>query len=132
MFFLFLFLQRLPKELHVLFTEDNLQKPWDFGAKADKHWAVRHDMEHHIVTRGPPISSKFCPLGAKKLAAAKEEFERMEHEGIVRRSASPWALPLHMVEKIDRSWHPCGDFRRLNLVTTPNSYPLPNMMDFSA
>jgi hypothetical protein len=34
--------------------------------------------------------------------------------------------------KTDGSWRPCGDFRRLNLVTMPDSYPLPNMMDFSA
>jgi hypothetical protein len=31
-----------------------------------------------------------------------------------------------------RTWRPCGDFRCLNLVTEPNTYPLPNMLDFSA
>jgi len=36
-----------------------------------------------------------------------------------------------MVEKADGSWRPCGDFRRLNLVTEPDSYPLPNMLDFA-
>ncbi len=30
------------------------------------------------------------------------------------------------------SWRPCGDFSRLNLVTEPDMYPLPNMLDFSA
>jgi hypothetical protein len=34
-------------------------------------------------------------------------------------------------EKEDGGWRPCGDFRRLNLVTTPDSYPLPNIMDFA-
>jgi len=37
-----------------------------------------------------------------------------------------------MVMKKDGSWRPCGDFRRLNLVTEPDTYPLPNMLDFSA
>ena len=64
--------------------------------------------------------------------AAKAEFEQLEREGIVQRSTSPWASPLHMVMKKDGSWRPCGDFRRLNLVTEPDTYPLPNMLDFSA
>jgi hypothetical protein len=40
MFFLFLFLQRLSKELRVLFAEDDLKNPRDLAAKADKHWAL--------------------------------------------------------------------------------------------
>ena len=55
----------------------------------------------------------------------------MEREGIVRCSTSPWASPLHMVAKKGGSWRPCGDFRRLNLVTEPDLYLLPNMLDFT-
>ncbi len=55
----------------------------------------------------------------------------MEREGIIQRSTSPWASPLHMVPKKDGTWRPCGDFRRLNLVTEPDVYPLPNMLDFA-
>jgi hypothetical protein len=65
------------------------------------------------------------------MAAARAEFLRMEEDGIVRRSDSPWSSPLHMVRKPDGSWRPCGDYRRLNLVTVPDSYPLPNMLDFT-
>jgi hypothetical protein len=36
-----------------------------------------------------------------------------------------------MVLKADGSWRPCGDFHRLNLVTEPDTYPLPNMLDFA-
>ena len=89
------------------------------------------DVEHHIVTRGPPLACRFRRLDGEKLAAAKKEFLQMEKDGIVRRSNSPWSSPLHMVRKPDGSWRPCGDYRRLNLVTVPDSYPLPNMLDFS-
>jgi len=67
----------------------------------------------------------------EKLAAAKVDFMKMEAKGIIRRSSSPWASPLHLVKKPDGSWRPCGDFRCLNNVTVPETYPLPNMMDFS-
>jgi hypothetical protein len=36
-----------------------------------------------------------------------------------------------MVPKKDGSWQPCGDYSCLNLVTTPDKYPLPNIQDFS-
>jgi cleavage and polyadenylation specificity factor subunit 1 len=37
-----------------------------------------------------------------------------------------------MVKKKDGSWRPCEDFRKLNLVTTEDKYPLPNMADLSS
>jgi len=86
---------------------------------------------HHIVTNGPPIASRFRRLDGTKLQAAREEFRELEEAGIVRRSDSPWSSPLHMVQKSDGSWRPCGDFRRLNTVTVADAYPLPNLQDFS-
>jgi hypothetical protein len=48
MFFLFLFLQWLPKELRVLFAEEDLKKPRDLAPKADKHWAMLNH-QHGMV-----------------------------------------------------------------------------------
>jgi hypothetical protein len=62
--------------------------------------------------------------------AAKKEFAKMEKEGVIAQSTSPWSFPLHVVRKADGSWQPCNDFRCLNLVTVPDTYPLPNMLDF--
>jgi hypothetical protein len=91
-----------------------------------------HGVVHHYRTKGPPIALPFWRLDAEKLAAAKADFMKMEAEGIICRSSSPWASPLHLVKKPDGSWRPCGDFRRLNNMTVPDTYPLPNMMNFSA
>jgi len=90
-----------------------------------------HGVLHHIVTSGPPVTAKFRRLEGVKLEAAKKEFAELEREGIVRRSDSCWASPLHMVEKADGSWRPCGDFRRLNLLTAADKYPVPNMEDLT-
>ena len=72
-------------------------------------------MYHHIQTTGPPVFAKARRLDTDKLAEAKAEFDKLEAEGIVRRSDSPWAY-----------------YRRLNTVTKPDRYPIPNMQDLTA
>jgi hypothetical protein len=76
--------------------------------------------------------ARFRRLSPQRYNTAKREFAKLEKQGIVRRSSSCWASPLHMVRKPDGSWRPCGDFRRLNLITVPDKYPLPRMEDLSA
>jgi transposase InsO family protein len=91
-----------------------------------------HGVQHRIATAGSPVVSKFRRLDPERLAAARKEFDAMLEAGIVRRSDSGWSSPLHMVRKKDGGWRPCGDFRRLNLITAADKYPLPNMQDLSA
>lgn len=52
--------------------------------------------------------------------------------GIVRPSSSTWASPLHMVPEEEGEWHPCGDYRRLNDITTPDCYPILHIQDFAS
>jgi hypothetical protein len=92
----------------------------------------KHGVEHILETTGRPVTAKFRRLDPEKFQAAKSDFLKMEKEGIIRRSRSCWASPLHMVRKADGSWRPCGDYGRLNLVTVADKYPVPNMQDLSA
>jgi len=105
--------------------------PGIVGTNADTPRPL-HGVRHHVETRGPPVFAKARRLDPDKLRIAEEEFRSLEKAGIIRRSNSPWSSPLHMVPKPDGSWRPCGDYRRLNTVTTPDRYPLPSILDLSS
>uniref|UniRef100_A0A5S6R5K0 Reverse transcriptase domain-containing protein n=1 Tax=Trichuris muris TaxID=70415 RepID=A0A5S6R5K0_TRIMR len=90
-------------------------------------------VEHAIETVGPPVYSKPRRLAPERLRVAKQYFDDLLRQRVVRPSKSSWSSPLHLVPKRQPGeWRPCGDFRNLNRCTKADRYPLPHIADFNS
>ena len=92
----------------------------------------KHQDFYHILTTAPPLTARAHCLDLVKLSTARSEFTAMDKASIIRHSNSPWASPLHFVLKPDGTWCPTRDYCHLSLATTPDCYPLPNILDFTS
>ena len=87
----------------------------------------QHDVVHFIETGdAAPEWQKPRRLRPEVEKKVKNEFRRMEEIGVVRQSKSQLSAPIVVQEK-NNDVRIMGDYRRLNKVTRPDRYPLPNM-----
>ena len=85
-------------------------------------------IEHAIETGDAlPTRSRARFYSPTQRLAIKAEVDKYKQAGIVRPSSSPWAAPVLIVKKKDGTNRMCIDYRQLNMVTVPDSFPLPNM-----
>ena len=78
----------------------------------------KHGVRHHIPTDSPPVQSRARRLDPEKLAVAKAELEKLVDLGIAYRGKSEWSSPLLVTTKPCGGWRVCGDYRRLNAMTS--------------
>ena len=102
---------------------------------------VDHGVYHYIPTDGPPVQARARKLDPEKLAVAKAEIDKLVELGVCERGKSDWSSPLLVTTKPCNSpctcetqkpcggWRVCGDYRRLNHLTTDDRYPVRNLQD---
>ncbi|XP_037776259.1 uncharacterized protein LOC119573219 [Penaeus monodon] len=99
------------------------QKCWDEG----KCNVIKHDIE--LVPGTLPIRQAPYRLNPEKKQQMREEVNYLLQNGLAVPSSSPWASPCLLVPKEGGQLRMCTDYRRLNVVTIPDSYPLPRVDD---
>ena len=91
-----------------------------------------HGVRHHIPTTGAPVQSRARRLDQEKLAVAKAELTKLEELGICYKGRSEWSSPLLVTTKPCGGWRVCGDYRRLNAMTSDDQYPVRQLTDFTS
>ena len=92
----------------------------------------RTDIVRHRINTGDhgPIKGKpYRVDNEDKRKIIKNEIEKMEKAGVIRKSYSPWSSPVVIVEKKDGSKRFCVDYRKINQITIPDAHPLPRIDD---
>ena len=88
--------------------------------------AAVHDID---VGTSDPIKQHPYRANPQKRVLLQGEVKFMKDHGIAEASCSPWSSPCLLVPKSDGSVRFCTDFRKVNAVTKPDSFPLPRIDD---
>jgi hypothetical protein len=65
----------------------------------------------------------------KQKAEMEEQINKLLEASIIQPSQSPYASTAILVRKRDGTWRLCIDFRKLNLDTIKNKFPIPVIED---
>jgi len=85
-------------------------------------------LKHDIHTGNhAPIAKQAYKSNPVKKVFIENEIQDMEKRGIIRKSKSPWASPVVIVDKKDGTQRFCVDYRGLNKITKIDRYPLPRI-----
>jgi len=98
-----------------------------FDEKPGKTTLISHTISVHPGTRRiklPPYR-----VNPTKAEAIKTELDNMLELGVIKPSNSPWAAPVVLIPKPDNIIRSCTDYRRLNAVTVPDVFPMPQIDD---
>ena len=89
----------------------------------------RTDRVVHKVNTGDaiPIKQSYRRMPMARQARTEGDLRELLRKGVIEESGSPWGSALVIVGKKDGTERLCVDYRKLNLVTRKDSYPLPRM-----
>ena len=96
-------------------------------ALSDSELGMAKGVECKIETEGEPFRMKPRPVPFSVRENLRELLDKMEKNGIIRESNSPWCSPVVLVRKKNGDIRLCIDYRRLNTMIVKDAHPLPNI-----
>ena len=107
-----------------------LKKFSDVFASNVKALSSTDQVEFDIDTgTSPPVAQQKYRTPYYLRDEMRKIIDRNVTEGLMEPCSSPWAAPTLLVRKANGGWRLVCDYRRLNSVTTADSYPLPEIND---
>jgi hypothetical protein len=118
-------LAHLPPEerVEVLRTLEPHHRMWD--GRLDTVAATTHRIE--VVIDSKPVHAQPYRTKSRARVAEKTEIDRMLAQQVIEPATCEWASPIVLIPKPDGNLRFCVDYRRLNMITVPDTYPLPRM-----
>ncbi|XP_059149091.1 uncharacterized protein LOC131936195 [Physella acuta] len=108
--------------------EKLLQEFTDVFAWTDDQLGFTDTIKHSIpLTSDIPVALPYRRLPPTEFAAVKEHIEKLTTRGIIQPSTSPYAAPMVIVKKKNGEIRLCCDYRRLNVITRKDAFPLPRI-----
>ena len=102
----------------------------DVFAKSEFDLGTFTDIEHGIDTGDArPIKQRMRKTPACFVDEEEAHLKKMLEAGVIKESASDWALSPVLIRKRDGSVRWCIDYRGLNKVTVKDVFPLPLVDD---
>ena len=87
-------------------------------------------MTHHIITKtDEPITQTFRRIPPNQFHEVKQHIKDLLQAGIIKESYSPYAAPIVLARTKDGSLRMCVDYRRLNVNTKKDAFPLPRILE---
>ncbi len=105
----------LAEYAHVFVLEDE-----DLG------FTNRVQYEIHLVD-DVPVNLPYRRIPPNQYREAKEHIAQLLRKGVIQESSSAYASPVVLVRKADGSIRLCVDYRKLNLKTKQDAFPLPRV-----
>ncbi|XP_059424715.1 retrovirus-related Pol polyprotein from transposon 17.6 isoform X1 [Carassius carassius] len=104
-----------------------LQKyPTLFSDIPGRTTVLSHDID---VGNSVPIKQHPYRVNPAKREIMKTEVDYLLKNGLAVPSQSPWSSPCLLVPKPDSTFRFCTDYRKVNSISKPDSFPLPRMED---